>query len=110
MIHTDIPVPDYPGAAGPHPWLWRLDPDVDALFADVEKILCAALVSQPCPPPASGTRGGIRDHRRVHIPVRMLLPDRVPRADTGRAKQRSPPPRHARSLAAKTVRTTRETS
>ena len=77
------------------PALWRLDPDVEALFTDIEQILCASLAPQRCPPPLSATLSSTRDHHGTNTGIRHppAHTDSDVHVLTGRAKQRSPPPR-----------------
>ena len=73
--------------------LWCLDPDVDALFDDIDAILGEALSLRPCRPPLQSTISGTRprpapgpvspaDAPRKRYPVR---------GHDGLATQRAPP-------------------
>ncbi|NMN97534.1 hypothetical protein [Antrihabitans stalactiti] len=87
--------------------LWRLDPDVAALFDDIDEILCEALARRPCPPPSPPITTAIDPLPRGLVPPSdASQPYSRRRRHHTRATQRAPPaddnqipnlvPRHTR--------------
>jgi hypothetical protein len=73
--------------------LLESDPDVVALFAEVDAILCAALAPRRCPPapPATGSAHPGRPRSAGRSRGALLRPRRAP-VHHVRALPRSPPP------------------
>jgi hypothetical protein len=72
--------------------LWRLDPDIDALFSDVDEIVCAAPAPRPRPPRRPVPACGTRDHEAPGpVSGRTWIPTEEAHAAACRATQRAPP-------------------